>query len=130
MTIMAVEVVEHNGTRYAEIIWGDTQVEKTTFFSPPESSFQFGLLAHEAGYQEPPHYHQPFVREINDLQQMFVVQRGPERAYRFTSQDFVKGVFEILDRFEPIRRIWSSKEPYHPNEILIYDFTCLFCSEQ
>lgn len=73
---MSVEVIEHNGVRYAEIIWANTQVKKTTFFSPPESSFQFGLLAHEAGYEEAPHYHRPFERTIVDLQQMFVVQRG------------------------------------------------------
>jgi len=73
---MSIEVIEHNGTRYAEIIWADTRVDKSTFFSPAESSFQFGLLAHEAGYQEPPHYHKEFDRTISDLQQMFVVQRG------------------------------------------------------
>lgn len=73
---MSVEVVEHGGTKYAEIIWSGTDVEKTTFFSPPESSFQFGLLAHEAGYREEPHYHRAVRREIDDLQQMFVVQRG------------------------------------------------------
>jgi hypothetical protein len=71
-----IEMVEYNGVRYAEIIWSDTKVSKTTFFSPPESSFQFGLLAHPAGFVEPPHYHKPFKREINDLQQMFVVQKG------------------------------------------------------
>jgi hypothetical protein len=71
-----LEVIEHGGTRYAEIIRADMQVEKTRFFSPAESSFQFGLLAHEAGYQEPPHYHREFERTISDLQQMFVVQRG------------------------------------------------------
>lgn len=73
---MSVESVEYNGIKYAEIIWADTRVEETTFFSPPDSSFQFGLLAHEAGFVEPPHYHKPITRTINDLQQMFVVQRG------------------------------------------------------
>src|SRR5687768_11361961 len=73
---MALEVIEHNGVRYAEIIWANVSVEKTTFFSPPESSFQFGLLAHGANYEEPAHYHQPFERTISDLQQMFVVQKG------------------------------------------------------
>jgi hypothetical protein len=73
---VSIEVIEYNGTRYAEVIWADTRVEKTTFFSPAESSFQFGLLAHHAGYQEPPHYHRPFERVVSDLQQMFVVQRG------------------------------------------------------
>jgi len=73
---MSIESIEHNSVRYAEIIWANIIVQKTTFFSPPESSFQFGLLAHEAGFFEPPHYHHPFKREISDLQQMFVVQKG------------------------------------------------------
>jgi hypothetical protein len=71
-----VETVAYNGTKYAEIIWSNVQVSKTTFFSPAESSFQFGLLAHEAGFVEPPHYHKAVSRQITDLQQMFVVQRG------------------------------------------------------
>jgi hypothetical protein len=71
-----VEAIEYGGTRYAEVIRADASVSKTTFFSPAESSFQFGLLAHEAGFVEPPHYHRPFSRTIDDLQQMFVVQRG------------------------------------------------------
>jgi hypothetical protein len=73
---MNIEAIDRNGTRFAEIIRAHAAVAKTTFFSPPESSFQFGLLAHEAGFYEPPHYHRPFKREIDDLQQMFVVQRG------------------------------------------------------
>jgi hypothetical protein len=73
---MDVEIVEHNGTRYAEVIRVDVTVAQTTFYSPAESSFQFGLMAHEAGYVEPAHFHRPFTRTIDDLQQMFVVQRG------------------------------------------------------
>jgi hypothetical protein len=70
------ETIEHNGTKYAEIIWAGTQVKETKFFSPADSSFQFGLLAHDAGFVEPAHYHKPISRTINDLQQMFVVQSG------------------------------------------------------
>jgi len=81
-----IETIEHNGKRYAEIIWAAERVEKTTFFSPPESSFQFGLLAHDAGFFEPPHYHRPFTREINDLQQMFVVQRGVVAVQLYTDE--------------------------------------------
>lgn len=73
---MGLERIEHHGVLYAEIIWRDTRVEETTFYSPPESSFQFGLLAHPAGFVELPHYHRPHNRSIGDLQQMFVVQRG------------------------------------------------------
>jgi hypothetical protein len=73
---MSIEAIEFGGTKYAEIIWGVTRVDHTTFLSPAESSFQFGLLAHPAGFVEPPHYHKPVRRMIDDLQQMFVVQRG------------------------------------------------------
>jgi hypothetical protein len=73
---MSIEKIDYYGISYAEIIWADTTVEQTTFFSAPESSFQFGLLAHKAGFIEPPHYHKPITRTISDLQQMFVVQRG------------------------------------------------------
>jgi hypothetical protein len=81
---VSVEVVEHSGIRYAEIIWASTRVEKSTFFSPAGSSFQFGLLAHEAGFVEPAHYHHSVKREINDLQQMLVVQRGVLAIQFFT----------------------------------------------
>src|SRR3990170_8474495 len=73
---MGVETIEFGGTKYAEVIRAGTTVQQTTFFSPPASSFQFGLLAHKAGFVEPPHYHKPLTRTITDLQQMFVVQKG------------------------------------------------------
>ena len=73
---MGVELVEYHGIKYAEVIWADTKVDTTTFFSPPESSLQFGLLAHKAGFVEQAHYHKPVTRTINDLQQMFIIQRG------------------------------------------------------
>ncbi len=81
---MSIEVVEHDDITYAEVIRADLRVERTTFFSPPESSFQFGLLAHEAGYREPAHYHKSFERRIEDLQQMFVVQRGVVEVELYT----------------------------------------------
>jgi hypothetical protein len=73
---MTAEVITYGGIKYAEVIWAGLNVGKTQFFSPPESSFQFGLLAHPAGFSEPAHYHKPFRREVTDLQQMFVMQRG------------------------------------------------------
>lgn len=73
---MGIETIEYDGIKYAEIIWSTITVDHTTFYSPAESSFQFGLLAHKAEFVEPPHYHKPVKRTIADLQQMFVVQRG------------------------------------------------------
>ena len=70
------ETVEYNGIRYAEILWASATAEETKFFSPADSSFQFGLLAHGKGFVEPAHFHKKLARPIDDLQQMFVVQRG------------------------------------------------------
>jgi len=82
---MSYEVIEMDGIRYAEIIWAGTEVAKTRFFSAPESSFQFGLLAHQSGYDEPPHYHREIERTVTDLQQMFVVQRGKVAVLLFAA---------------------------------------------
>ena len=71
-----VERITHGSTVFAEVIRANAKVEITKFFSPPESSFQLGLLAHDAGFSEAPHYHHPCTRTISDLQQMFVMQRG------------------------------------------------------
>jgi hypothetical protein len=73
---MSCEIIEHDGVRFAEVIRSGACASTTTFYSRPESSFQFGLLAHEAGFVEPAHVHKPLLREIRDLQQMLVVQRG------------------------------------------------------
>jgi hypothetical protein len=83
---MGVELVEHGNRTYAEIIWADTRVDKTRFFSPSESSFQFGLLAHKSGYREEPHYHKATTRRIEDLQQMFVVQHGVVDVELYTDE--------------------------------------------
>ena len=73
---MAMEVIEHGDIRYAEIIRTSASVEQSTFYSPDNQSMQLGILSRKAGFVEPPHFHPNIERRINDLQQMFVVQRG------------------------------------------------------
>lgn len=104
-----IETIEFQGKRYAEIIRADMKVQKTTFFSPPESSFQFGLLAHEAGFFEPPHYHRPFKREIDDLQQMFLVQKGKVavQLYADNGQLFREVTLEVGDAIVLIHGVHS-----------------------
>jgi len=36
-----------------------------------------------------------------------LVQRGLKRATKWTGDDYVRGVFSILDEFEPVRRCWD-----------------------
>ncbi len=38
-----------------------------------------------------------------------LVREGLARSQRWTAQDFVRGIFKILDDFEPIRRTWGKK---------------------
>lgn len=73
---MKLEIVEHTGVRYAEIVRSSANVDQSTFFSPDSQSMQLGILSRKAGFVEPPHYHPRIERRIDDLQQMFVVQRG------------------------------------------------------
>jgi hypothetical protein len=106
---MTIESIKQNDVCYAEIIRADAHVEKTTFFSPPDSSFQFGLLAHEAGFFEPAHYHRPFKREISDVQQMFVVQCGVVAVQLYTDNGemFREVVLKVGDAIVLIHGVHS-----------------------
>jgi anti-sigma factor ChrR (cupin superfamily) len=86
MSGIQFEVIEHGGVRYAEVIWAPSTTEKTRFCSPDDGSMQFGLLAHEAGFIEPAHYHKPIERTITNLAQMFVVQKGKIAVDFFTAE--------------------------------------------
>ena len=37
-----------------------------------------------------------------------LIRRGKERAHQFTSEDFVKGLFALLDEFQTIRQCWPA----------------------
>ena len=86
---MSTELIEHGGIKFAEIIWVDTQVKQTTLFSPPESSFHLGCCRIKR-FVELPHYHAAN-RQINDLQQMFVVQKGVV-AVNHSDDDFLREI--------------------------------------
>ena len=54
------------------------------------------------------------VKELHDSPQKReeLVRLGRERALRWTAADYVERVFQIIDDFEPVRRCWSSRDPY------------------
>lgn len=48
------------------------------------------------------------VRIANDVQlRAQLIERGRKRAASWTTKDFVRGAFHILDSFEPVRRTWK-----------------------
>jgi glycosyltransferase involved in cell wall biosynthesis len=55
------------------------------------------------------------VRKLKDDPELrnTLIERGRARAKKWTSHDYVRGLFRILDHFEPIRRTWSNRYPYH-----------------
>ncbi|HEY4743503.1 MAG TPA: glycosyltransferase family 1 protein [Desulfuromonadaceae bacterium] len=54
------------------------------------------------------------VKELHDAPAMReeLIRRGRERAQGWTATDYVGRVLRIIDDFEPVRRCWSSREPY------------------
>jgi hypothetical protein len=74
--IEGIEYIYNQGRLMAMVIRREVQTEKSRFFTPDESSFQFGLIANQAGFIERPHSHHVIKREITDLQQMLVIQYG------------------------------------------------------
>jgi hypothetical protein len=95
------EIIEHGGKRYAEIIRKSLRVEKTTFFSPADSSMQLGLLAHKKGFKETPHSHKKIKRTISDLQQILVIQRG-KAAIDFFNDEGTLFDTAILDKGDAV----------------------------
>ena len=51
------------------------------------------------------------VKELHDdvTWRQTLIQRGLERARRFTAEDFVNGILAILNDFEGVRRCWTNK---------------------
>jgi glycosyltransferase involved in cell wall biosynthesis len=41
-----------------------------------------------------------------------LIQRGRERAKKWTASDYVRGIFDIAEEFKAIRRCWSNQEPF------------------
>lgn len=73
---MAVEIIERDGIRYAELLRNGSRFGESAFFSPPEASFQFGVLVQQEGYSEPAHYHLPVAEQKQLMSELIVVQSG------------------------------------------------------
>jgi len=54
------------------------------------------------------------IKELHDspAKREELVCQGRERALSWTAADYVEQVMRIIDEFEPLRRCWSSSEPY------------------
>ena len=106
-----IEIIENKGLRLAEIIRKNLKVDKTTFFSNPNSSFQFGFVAHKKGYDELMHYHKKNEKKIYDVNQVLFVQKGKlsvdffdENKKKITEVNLNEGdAINIIDGIHKIR---------------------------
>ena len=48
----------------------------------------------------------------NPVLKSTIINKGKQKAAHWTSLDYVNKISDIFDEFEPIRRCWSSNEPY------------------
>lgn len=72
---MARKII-YNNILYGILVGKDEDTEKTKFFSPPNCSLQFGIVANTKDYIEPPHTHKKISRTITNLEQMIYVIKG------------------------------------------------------
>lgn len=73
---MIFEIVEHNGLRYAEILYKSADNKSTKFYSEDDAALQLGLMVHSSGFVEIPHSHPEIPRGATQTQQAFVVLTG------------------------------------------------------
>tara|TARA_B100001248_G_scaffold74824_1_gene53571 strand:- start:510 stop:923 length:414 start_codon:yes stop_codon:yes gene_type:complete len=93
-----------DGERLAEVILSGQKVDKTTFYSDPNSSFQFGFVAHKKGYQEEAHFHKKIEKKIFDVSQVLFVQKGTV-VVDFYNKDSSKLTEVILNKGDAINII-------------------------
>ena len=82
-----IEVFEHDGVTYAEVIWADvTRGEDARSSRRRSRRSSSACSPTRRATEEPPHYHKSVQRRIDDLQQMFVVQRGVVDVELYTDE--------------------------------------------
>jgi mannose-6-phosphate isomerase-like protein (cupin superfamily) len=71
-----LELIEHQGRRYALILRRPTTESKVQFFTPDDSALQVGAFNLPAGHEIQPHIHLPFERRLDSTQEVLVIQSG------------------------------------------------------
>ena len=92
------------GKRLSEVIHSNEKISKTTFFSNPNSAFQFGFVSHQKGYEEKAHYHKRVEKKIFDVSQVLFVQKG-KVIVDFYNEDKTKIIEVNLNRGDAINII-------------------------
>jgi glycosyltransferase involved in cell wall biosynthesis len=76
----------------ADVSGAQEQMGEATLFVPPEDPAEIASAIHKLAN--------------DDMLRLGLIQRGRKRAASWTTDDFVRRAFTILDGFEPVRRVW------------------------
>jgi mannose-6-phosphate isomerase-like protein (cupin superfamily) len=75
-----IERIVHDGEELALILRRDYRAEGITFLTSGEYSQQLGYMNRPAGYEIPPHVHNPVAREVRFTKEVLFVRSGRLRA--------------------------------------------------
>jgi len=113
---MGVERVERGGLVYAIIVHpADMKVDRNTFFTSGDMPLQVGVITHEKGYIEKPHYHKRKERRVVQTWQTLHMLKGTvevsfydKKAVRFKSVKIKRGdIILLMDGVHSISALTS-----------------------
>ena len=81
----------------ANVPGADEQMGDAALFFDPASEQQLAARVREL-------HSNPGLRET-------LIRRGQERSRQWTAREYVHGIFQIADEFQPLRRNWSGRDP-------------------
>jgi hypothetical protein len=79
----------------AIVIRHDFSVSGIQFFSHSSFSQQIGLMTRSAGYQVPPHRHNPVVRTITVTQEVLLIRSGNCKVNLFSDANIIEHSIEL-----------------------------------
>lgn len=80
-----IEKVIIDGKLSGLIIRKTTNVESSSFFSPPDLYLQTMIFKHEAGFVEKPHFHKKILRKIDRVEQFLYILEGQIKVQFYDS---------------------------------------------
>ncbi len=81
-----IEPVHYNDQMLALILRANFHADGIQFFTPDEFSQQLGYMNRPAGYEIPPHVHNPVVREVQYTKEVLYIKSGRVRVDFYTEE--------------------------------------------
>jgi len=86
-----VEKIELQGQVICLILRRELSCGGATFFTPPESSLQMGILQHRQGTELRPHVHRESVRTIKEVHEVLHIEYGMVEAIFYSDDGVMLG---------------------------------------